>query len=130
IGQAELTWLPTELASLTVGFLRDVYPVSGNGSYVDDRPYLTGKMFLGGRLSLTLTAAYDFFDFALGNPTTPTTGRNDTQLTANLVAEYQVLRWFVVGAGLLFTYHTSSESTNNALNYTQWQPYVQVTFTY
>ncbi len=131
IGQAEVTWLPTELASLTVGFLRDVYPVAGNGSYVDDRPYLTGKIFLGGRLSISLTAAYDFFDFALGNPPpNPTPGRNDTQLTFNLVAEYQVMRWFLVGGGLLFTYHTSSQSTNNALNYTQWQPYVQVTFTY
>ena len=130
IGQAEVTWLPTELASLAVGFLRDVYPVSGNGSYVDDRPYLTGKIFLGGRLSLTLTAAYDWFNFAVGNPGTPTTGRNDSQFTANLVGEYQVLRWFLVGAGLLVTYHTSSQTTNNALNYTQWQPYVQVTFTY
>jgi len=131
IGQAEVTWLPTELASLTVGFLRDVYPVAGNGSYVDDRPYLTGKIFISGRLSLSLTAAYDFFDFALGNPApNPTPSRNDTQLTLNFVADYQVTRWFIVGAGLLFTYHTSSQSTNNALNYTQWQPYVQVTFTY
>ncbi|MGO9830455.1 MAG: hypothetical protein ACLPJH_09975 [Myxococcaceae bacterium] len=134
IGQAEVTWLATELAHLTVGFLRDVYPVAGNGSYIDDRPYISGKMFLGGRLSLTLTAAYDFFLFAVGNPTgtgaPPTSGRNDTQLTVNAVADYQVLRWFVVGAGLLLTYHTSSDSTNNALNYTQWQPYVQVTFTY
>ncbi len=130
IGQAEVTWLATELAHLTVGFLRDVNPVAGNGSYVDDRPYISGKIFLGGRLSLSLTAAYDFFDFAVGNPATPTTGRNDTQLTVTALAEYQVLRWFVVGAGLLLTYHTSTDTTNNALNYTQWQPFVEVTFTY
>lgn len=127
IGQAELTWLATELASLTVGFLRDVYPVSGYGSYIDDRPYLSGKIFLGGRLQMTLTAAYDFFDFAT-SPQQPN-GRNDSQLSFNAVATYQVLRWFLVGGGLLFTYHTSSIAVNSA-NYTQWQPYVEVTFTY
>jgi hypothetical protein len=129
IGQAEVTWHATELASLSVGFLRDVYPVSGNGSYIDDRPYINGKVFLGGRLSLSLTAAYDFFDFAQGDPTTPTASRNDTQLSANLLCEYQVLRWFIVGAGFLVAHHTSTD-TLDTLNYTQWQPYVQVTFTY
>lgn len=127
IGQAELTWLATELASLTVGFLRDVYPVSGYGSYIDDRPYLSGKIFLGGRLQVSLTAAYDFFDFA-SSPQQPN-GRNDSQLSFNAVATYQVLRWFLVGGGLLFTYRTSSIDVNSA-NYTQWQPYVEVTFTY
>jgi hypothetical protein len=127
IGQAEVTWLATELANLSVGFLRDVYPVSGYGSYIDDRPYLSGKIFLGGRLQFTLTAAYDFFDFA-SSPQNPT-GRNDSQLSFNAVASYQALRWFIVGGGLLFTYHTSSLPANSA-NYTQWQPYVEVTFQY
>ncbi len=132
IGQAEVKWLPTELASLAVGFLRDVFPVSGNGSYIDDRPYINGKIFLGGRLSLGLTVSYDFFDFALGDPADPTSTRNDTQLSGNLLCEYQVLRWFIVGAGLIVNHHTSSgsDAADNALNYTQWQPYVQVTFTY
>jgi hypothetical protein len=127
IGQAEVTWLATELANLSVGFLRDVYPVSGYGSYIDDRPYLNGKIFLGGRLQLSLTAAYDFFDFA-SSPLNPT-GRNDTQLSFNAVATYQALRWLIFGGGLLFTYHTSSLDVNSA-NYTQWQPYIEVTFTY
>jgi hypothetical protein len=127
IGQAEVTWLATELANLAVGFLRDVYPVSGYGSYIDDRPYLSGKIFLGGRLQLSLTAAYDFFDFA-SSPANPN-GRNDSQLSFNAVATYQALRWLLVGGGLLFTYHTSSIVANSA-NYTQWQPYVEVTFTY
>jgi Putative beta-barrel porin 2 len=127
IGQAEVSWLPTELATLTVGFLRDVYPVSGYGSYIDDRPYLSGKIFLGGRLQLSLTAAYDFFDYA-SSPQNPT-GRNDSQLSFNAAATYQVARWFLVGGGLLFTYHTSSLDVNST-NYTQWEPYVEVTFTY
>jgi hypothetical protein len=127
IGQAELTWMATELASLTVGFLRDVYPVSGYGSYIDDRPYLSGKILLGGRLQLSLTAAYDFFDFA-SSPQNPN-GRNDSQLSFNAVATYQALRWLLVGGGLLFTYHTSTLDVNST-NYTQWQPYVEVTFTY
>jgi hypothetical protein len=127
IGQAEVTWLATELANLTAGFLRDVYPVSGYGSYVDDRPYLSGKIFIGGRLQLSLTAAYDFFDFAT-SPQNPA-GRNDTQLSFNAVASYQALRWLIVGGGLLFTYHTSSLAVNS-VNYTQWMPYVEVTFTY
>jgi Putative beta-barrel porin 2 len=127
IGQAEVTWLATELANLTVGFLRDVYPVSGYGSYIDDRPYLSGKIFLGGRLQLSLTAAYDFFDFA-SSPQNPN-GRNDSQLSFNALATYQALRWLIVGGGLLFTYHTSSLDVNSA-DYTQWQPYVEVTFTY
>jgi hypothetical protein len=127
IGQAEVTWLPTELGSLAVGFLRDVYPVSGYGSYIDDRPYLSGKLFLGGRLQLSLTASYDFFDFA-ESPQNPT-GRNDSQLSFNAVATYQCFRWLLVGGGLLFTYHTSSLDVNST-NYTQWQPYVEVTFTY
>jgi hypothetical protein len=132
IGQAEVKWLPTELASLAVGFLRDVYPVSGNGSYIDDRPYINGKIFMGGRLSLGLTVSYDFFDFARGDPTAPTTSRNDSQLSGNLLCEYQVLRWFVLGAGFLVNHHTSTgtDAADNALNYTQWQPYVQVTLTY
>ncbi|HXX32562.1 MAG TPA: outer membrane beta-barrel protein, partial [Myxococcaceae bacterium] len=127
IGQAEVTWLATELANLTVGFLRDVYPVSGYGSYIDDRPYLSGKIFIGGRLSVSLTAAYDFFDYAT-SPVNPS-GRNDSQLTFNATAEYQALRWLIVGGGVLFTYHTSSLNFNS-YNYTQWVPYVQVTFTY
>jgi hypothetical protein len=128
IGQAEVTWLATELASLTAGFLRDVYPVSGYGSYIDDRPYLSGKIFIGGRLQLSLTAAYDFFEFGAPPPPQPPS-RNDSQLSFNAVASYQALRWLIVGGGLLFTYHTSSLSANSA-NYTQWQPYVEVTFTY
>jgi len=132
IGQAEVKWLPTELSSLAVGFLRDVFPVSGNGSYIDDRPYINGKIFLGGRLSLSLTVSYDFFDFAQGDPTEPTTSRNDTQLSGNFLCEYQVFRWFIVGAGFIINHHTSTgaDSEDNALNYTQYQPYVQVTFTY
>ncbi len=134
IGQAEVTWHATELATLAVGFLRDVNPVSGNGSYIDDRPYINGKIFLGGRLSLSLTAAYDFFDFAQGDPTIPptpagTTSRSDTQLSGNLLCEYQVLRWFIVGAGFLVAHRTSTDPIET-LNYTQWEPYVQVTFTY
>jgi len=127
IGQAEITWLATELANLSVGFLRDVYPVAGAGSYIDDRPYLSGKIFIGGRLSVSLVAAYDFFDYAT-SPAYPT-GRNDSQLSFNATAEYQIFRWFLIGGGVLFTYHTSSLNFNS-YNYTQWVPYVQVTFTY
>jgi hypothetical protein len=137
IAQAEGPYLASETSQLRLGFIRDFQPVSQPfASYEDDRGYLQGRVTLLDRLTLNGYASVDYLGFRVGN-TAPagTANRNDLLFTISAGADFEVTRWFILGAGDQFTTRSSDEngSTNPlfvGLNLTDDQVYLRLTFTY
>ena len=124
IGRAEGTWTPNEYSSLTLGVSRDVNNAVGTASVTDLRFYLTGKLFLIGRLQLHTNFAYDLLSFVQGR------GGQDQLFGFDVGADYAVAKWLVVAGGYVFSKRTSDYVDSLPLNYTRNQVYLRVTFIY
>jgi len=124
IGQAEGTWLPNEVSTLSLGVLRDVNNAVGAASATDFRVYLNTKTFLIGRLGLHGNFAYDLISFTQGR------GQNDQLFSFDIGPEYAIARWFILSAGYVFTKRTSDYATSLPLNYSRNEIYLRLTFTY
>ncbi len=127
IGQAEFAYIPSEISKLAVGYVRTVQPVPLHGTYSDDRPYLTGKLgLLGGRLSLTAQAQYDYLGFL---PNGAAAARFDSLITGNAGVSFDVTSWFVVAGGYQFSFRDSN-ATSLALNNVRHVANLNLTFRY
>jgi len=124
IFQTEGTWLPNETSAVTLGVLRDVDPSVGAASATDLRAYLNSRTFIIGRLGLHLNFAYDLISFTQGR------GQQDQLFSIDLGPEYAVARWFIVGAGYVFSKRTSDYASSLPLNYSRNEAYLRLTFTY
>lgn len=124
IGQAEMTWSPNELSTVTPGVLRDVNNAIGAASATDLRAYLNSKTFLIGRLGLHLNFAYDLINFTQGR------GKTDQLFSVDLGPDYAIARWFILSAGYVFSKRTSDYQSSLPLNYTRNEVYLRLTFTY
>ena len=124
IGQAEGTWMPNEVSTLTLGVLRDVMPVVGAASATDLRAYLNTKTFLIGRLGLHANFAYDLISFTQGR------GQSDQLLSLDLGPDFAIARWFILSAGYVLSKRTSDYASSLPLNYTRNEVYLRLTFTY
>ncbi|HEY3587124.1 MAG TPA: outer membrane beta-barrel protein [Myxococcaceae bacterium] len=124
IGQAEATWSPNELSSITPGVLRDVNNAVGASSATDLRAYLNSKTFLIGRLGLHLNFAYDLISFTQGR------GKNDQLFSVDLGPDFAIARWFIMSAGYVLSKRTSDYADSLPLNYTRNEAYLRLTFTY
>ena len=125
IGRAEGTWTPNEYSSLTLGVARDVNNAVGAASATDLRFYLTGKLFLLGRLQLHTEIAYDLVSFTQGR------GGQDQLFGFDVGADYAVTKWLIVAGGYAFSKRTSPDFTTSLpLNFSRNQVYLRVTLTY
>jgi len=102
VGQAELSIPPTPMSMVSAGYARNLRPMSLYGTVVNDRIYASGRMLMGGKLSLRADAGYNWLNFQGGS------GRTDTMLNAALAPEYEVLPWFLVAAGYQLELRDSS----------------------
>ena len=136
IAQAEGTYIASETSQLRLGFLRNFEPVSSPYvSYEDDRGYLQGRVTFFGRLTLNGYAAVDYLGFRQGDNATPgSQPRNDLLFTISAGADFEVTRWFILGAGDQFTTRSTDQPTADiqfaGLNLTEDQVYLRLTFTY
>lgn len=106
VGQAELSYPPTTQSLVAGGYARTMQPMSLYGTMINDRVYANGRMLMGGKLSLTAEAAYNWLSFQGGS------GRADSMITASLMPEFQVLPWFIVGGG--YQLEVRDSNTGNA----------------
>jgi hypothetical protein len=124
IGQAEATWNPNEVSSISVGVLRDVNNAVGAASATDLRFYLNAKTFLIGRLGLHGNFAYDIISFTQGR------GQSDQLFSIDIGPDFAVTRWFIVSAGYAFSKRSSDYAQSLPLNYSRNEVYLRLTFTY
>lgn len=124
IGQAELSYLPTENTRLALGYIRTVQPVSLLGSFIDDRGYLQGRLgLLGGRLVLSADASLDHFIFF------GTTDRTDTLVGAGAGATFTIASWFDVSASYRLSWRLSNAAAQT-VNYTRHEAILNLNFHY
>jgi hypothetical protein len=128
IGQAEVSYIPTDLSSVAVGYSRTANPVPLYGTYVDDRGYLQGHVgFMGGRLSLMAQVALDAYTFSKTSATS--TARSDLSVTGTLGPQFDILSWLQVGASYALGYRTSSDSVST-VNFVRHEVSARLTFHY
>ncbi|MBL9039208.1 MAG: hypothetical protein JNG84_11880 [Archangium sp.] len=107
-GQVEVSYIPTDLTTLSLGYVRNVMPTPIFGLFADDRGYFTARVgFLGGKLNLVGNASIDYYSF-YGSTATGGAGRNDVLLAAGLGPVYTPIPWLTIGAG----YNISSRSSS------------------
>jgi hypothetical protein len=122
IANLEVSYLLSDTNTLKLGALRTLEPVPVYGSYVDNRVYSEARLLMGGKLILHGQAALDFLRFS-------SSPRNDTTVTFNVGADYQLMRWVTLAAGYALTYRTSSEAALT-FNFSRHEPYFRVTGIY
>jgi len=124
IGQAEVSYLPSEGNRVALGYLRTLQPVPVFGTYGDDRGYLQAHLgLLGGRLGLTGTLQADYFSFYRG------ANRNDFNLSAGVQLDFDVTSWFAVSGGYTLGYR-SSQGQPQAVNFTRHEGLLRLTLRY
>ena len=127
IGQAEVSYLPSQTGSFKVGVARTFQPVPQLGWYGDNRIYLGGRFLLGGRVIIEFKGGGDFVTYP--------TGRSDFVLTTDEAVTFQVTRWFDIAVGHELTYRATSGSTGGggagtAYDYTRNQVFGRLTVKY
>lgn len=130
IGQAELSYIPTDLVTVSVGYLRTVMPTPVFGVFADDRGYVSAKIgMLDGRLRLNGDVSVDAFSFYGTATSGSTVGRNDVLVGGRVGPTFSVTSWFDVGAtyGLSFRTSTVSEQT---VNFTRHEVMLRLTLHY
>lgn len=122
IGHLEVAYLPSETASVRVGYLRNLQPVAIYSIYGDDRGYVEARALFGGKLTLRGYAAFDLLSFY------GTGGGADSNVTVDVGPEYQFKPWLIGGAGYVLTVRTSARA--NQLNFARNEGYARLTLTY
>jgi hypothetical protein len=92
IGMAQLTWKPTEVITVSGGFIRDVAPVSLYGWFDYDRVFLEYQHFVLARLIFSLRGSYEYDNFGK-SPIASLVARHDNVLRGEARVSYQALRW-------------------------------------
>lgn len=124
--QLELSYLLTDISTIKVGYLRNVAPVSYYGAYGDDRGYFDARIFMNGHLTLHGYAAFDYFRYytrLVGG------SRNDRVGTVDVGPEYEIAKWFVIGAGYMLQTRATQVASPTA-NFTRHEGYLRLSFTY
>ena len=105
VGQLEGAYLANETASVRLGVVRDFQPISAPFvSAEDDRGYLTGKLLLFDKLSLSSTLSADYLRFLQ----TAGAARTDLAFALQFRADLEVTSWFTIAlADQLSTRSTS-----------------------
>jgi hypothetical protein len=107
IGNAEVSYAPTQLIKATLGYLRTLQPVPSLGTYTDDRGYLRGTLGLwAGRLTLAAQVGVDSLNFL--EATTP---RADLVFAAGASATVAITSWF--DTQVSYNLSTRSSSLNS-----------------
>ncbi len=131
MGQLQVSYIPTDLTTISIGYVRNVLPTPVYGVFADDRGYINAKIgFLDGRLTLNADAAVDYFSF-YGAPTGTgaTTGRNDFLIGGRVGPTFSITKWFDVSAGYGLSYRTSS-ITVSTVNYIRHEALLRLTLHY
>lgn len=130
IGQLQVSYIPTDLTTISIGYVRNVLPTPVYGVFADDRGYLTVKIgFLDGRLTLNGDVGVDYFSF-YGVPTTgPAVGRNDFLVGGRVGPSFAITNWFDVSAGYGLSFRTSSVRVST-VNYIRHEALLRLTLHY
>lgn len=123
VGQAELSYPPTTQSMVSVGYARNLRPMSLYGTVINDRVYGNGRMLMSGKLSLAAEVAYNWLGFQGGS------NRNDQLLSASLTPEYEVLPWFLIGGGYQLEVRDSSTGIDS-LNLARHELMLRLTVRY
>jgi hypothetical protein len=114
IGNAEVSYAPSELIKATLGYLRTVQPVPTLGTYVDDRAYLRGVLGLwAGRLTLGAQVGFDYLSFSA---TSTIPARFDWVFGAGASATVAIFSWFDTGLSYNLSARVSNEKDSKAIN--------------
>ena len=127
-GTLQVSYIPTDLTTISLGYTRSIQPTPVFGVFADDRGYLNAKVgFMDGRLSLNADASVDYFSFyGTGGGTS---GRNDFLVSGRLGPSFSVTPWFMVGAGYGLSFRTSTASVST-VNYTRHEAFLRLTLHY
>lgn len=112
IANAELGYIPSEAAKVTLGYLRTALPVPILGTYIDDRGYLRGSLGLwASRLTLAAHLTVDHLTFYNAD------FRKDLVLGGGASATVAVASWFDVGLSYGASSRSSSVASLSSVNY-------------
>jgi len=129
IGQLQVSYIPTDLTTLSIGYVRSVMPTPVFGVFADDRGYLSARIgFMEGRLNLNADVSVDYFSFYGTSPTTGS-GRNDFVVSGRAGPSFAITRWFDVSAAYGLSFRTSS-ATVATVNYTRHEATLRLTLHY
>jgi hypothetical protein len=123
LATAEGEWLPSETTSLKAGYAHDFAVDPGVPIYEAHRFQVTGRMLLGGRLSLGARGSVDLLAYQGGGST--------MLVQAAPVVGMELARWLRAEASLGYTDRRSSDEIKPAvLGYSKVEGWLKVTATY
>ncbi len=129
IGQLQVSYIPTDLTTLSIGYVRNVLPTPVFGVFADDRGYLSARIgLMDGRLNLNGDVSVDYFSF-YGTATTGTGGRNDFVVSGRVGPTFAITRWLDISAAYGLSFRTSS-ATVSTVNYTRHEAMLRLTLHY
>jgi hypothetical protein len=103
LANAEAEWIPTETASLRLGYLHDVAADPGaDGAYSSNRGYADGRVLLAALYTAQLSASYERRTYEAGGFVEAA-----DLLTLTPTVDFAVARWLTAGAGISYTRRTS-----------------------
>ena len=124
IAQADVNYFITETFNVKAGYQRALDPTPIYGTQRDDRIFAQGEALLGGAFSLRLYASYDWLAFFNNS------NRLDHIISVDFGPQYQVLPFFLLGAGYVYTFRDSNNFAASAVNYQRHEAYVRATLSY
>lgn len=119
----ELEWLPTETASLLVGYVRDV-GAEPAVSFASNRGYAEARAQLGGRYELRLLGSYTDVDyFTTGSPSA-------TLLRVEPGVDVNVARWLKVGVAYAYTDRSADGTGPAGFEFSKQEASLRASLTY
>lgn len=123
VGHVEADYAATQTAHVKVGYARIAEPVSQYGAYLDNRPFLEGKVLLGDRLLMHGKISFDRVTFFAGS------GRIDHAASLEIGPDYPLRRWLVLGLVYRLTVR-SSTLPEESVNFDRHELLTRITVTY
>jgi hypothetical protein len=117
----ELEWLPTETASLLVGYVRDV-GAEPTLTFASNRGYAEARAQLGGRYELRLLGSYTDVDYFGAS--------SATLLRVEPGVDVNVARWLKLGVAYAYTDRTAEGTGPAGFEFSKQEAWLRASLTY